>query len=137
MLRGGALLYIVRKGRYMVTEQTLLKFGLTKDEDNSKLKEVLKDKIRLKEIHIDTYPENPLITSSAPFMLLLRTIEKNMIVSNNENRLVLKKIVDKFETHFMSILFSEITECYYKGTNGYFEFILKIQNIYYRITIYN
>ena len=121
----------------MVTEQTLMKFGLVKDEDKSKLKEVFKDNIRLKEIHIDTYPENPLITSTKPFTLLLRLIEKKMTVLNNGDRLILKKVVNKFDTHFMSVLFSEITECYYKEFNGCFEFILNIQNIYYRITIFN
>lgn len=121
----------------MVTENTLTKFGLTKDENNLKLKEVFKDNVRLKEIHIDTYPENPLITSSAPFMLLLRTIEKKVIVSNCEDRLILKKNVDKFLTYFMNVPFSEIAECYYKGCNNCCEFILNIQNIYYRITVFN
>ena len=41
MLRGGAPLYIVRKERFMATEQTLMKFGLTKDKDNSKLLQYL------------------------------------------------------------------------------------------------
>lgn len=121
----------------MVAEHTLIEFGLTKDEDNLKLKEVFKDNIKLKEIHIDTYPENPLTATTAPFMLLLRTIEKRVIVSNNGDRLILKKNVDKYETHLMNVLFSKITECYYKICSGYFEFILNIQNIYYRITIFN
>lgn len=121
----------------MVTEQTLIKFGFTKDDNNSKLKEVFKDKIKLQEIHINIYPENPLVTSSAPFTLLLRTIEKNMIVSNDNNRLILKKNVDKFETYFMNVLFSDIAECCYKTFDGYSEFILNIQNIYYRITVFN
>lgn len=122
----------------MITEETLMKFGFIKDESNLlKLKEVFKDNVKLKEVHIDTYTENPLIASSAPFMLLLRTIEKKTIVSNDENRLILRKVVDKFETYFMNILFSEITECYYKDTDVYFEFIINIQNIYYRITIFN
>ena len=122
----------------MVTEQTLLKFGLVKDENNSKLKEIFKDNVRLKEIHIDTYPENPLITSSAPFMLLLRVIEKKMLVSNDENRLILRKTIYDFETYFMNVPLSEIKECYYKVVaSGCFEFILNIQNIYYRITVFN
>jgi hypothetical protein len=98
---------------------------------------LLKDNIKLKEIHIDVYPENPLIASSEPFMLLLRTIEKNIVVSNNWNRLILKKNDDKFENYFMNVLFSEIKECHYKKINDYFEFILNIQNIYYRIIVFN
>ncbi len=120
----------------MVTKHTLIKFGLTKDEDNLKLKEVFKDNIRFKEIHIDAYPENPLIATTALFMLLLRTIEKNAIVSNDGDRLIIKRN-DKYKTHFMNVLFSNITECYYKVYNGYFEFILNIQNIHYRIIVLN
>lgn len=122
----------------MVTEQTLTKLGFTKDEnDTIKLKEIFKDDVKLKEIHIDVYPTNPLVSSSAPLMLLLRTIEKKILVKNNGNRLVLKKKVDGFDTYIMNILFSEITECFSKISNGYYEFILNIQNIYYRITILN
>lgn len=120
----------------MVTEKTLMKFGLVKDENNLQLKETLKDNVKLKEIHIDIYPENPLISSSAPFMLLLRTIEKNVAVSNDKDRIILKRD-DGCETYFMNILFSEIKECYYKVIDGCSEFILNIQNIYYRITVFN
>lgn len=121
----------------MVTEKILIKFGLAKDENNSKLKEIFKNDIKLKEIHIDTYPENPLIASKSPFILLLRTIEKNVIVSNNEDRLILKRN-DKYETYFINVLFSKISECYYKKIyDNCFEFIINIQNIYYRITVFN
>lgn len=121
----------------MVTEKTLIKFGLTKDVNNLKLKEVFKDNIKIKEIHIDIYSENPLITSKTPFMLLLRTIEKNIIISNDDDRIVLKRN-DKYGTYFMNILISEITECYYKNIyDNSFEFILNIQNIYYKISILN
>lgn len=120
----------------MITEQTLIKFGLIEDKNNLKLKEVFKDNVRLKEIRIDLYLENPLIASSEPFMLLSRIIEKKIIVKNDGDRLIFKKVVDKFETHFMNVLFSKITECYYKSVNGCFEFILNIQNIYYRIIVF-
>ena len=121
----------------MVAEKTLMKLGFTKDENNMKLNEVFKDNIKLKEIHIDVYSANPLVSSLTPHMLLLRTIEKKMLVKNSGTRLVLKKVVDSFDTYFMNILFSEIKECYYKGSNGFFEFVLNIQNIYYRITVFN
>ena len=121
----------------MVTENTLIKFGLTNDENNLKLKEVFRDGIRFKEIHIDLYPENPLVTALEPFMLLSRIVETKMIVKNDGDRLILKKNIDKFDTYFMNVLFSKITECYYKGSDGYFEFVLNIQNIYYRIIIFN
>lgn len=120
----------------MIIEETLMKFGLTKDEDNFQLKEVFKNNLKLKEIHIDIYQENPLISSPAPFMLLLRTIEKNATISNVDGRLVLMRN-DGFGTYFMNILFSEIEECYYKDVHGSSEFILNIQNIYYKITVFN
>ena len=124
----------------MVTEQTMqtiTKLGFVKDETNTKLNEVFKDNIKLKEIHIDIYPTNPLVSSSTPYMLLLRTIEKKMLVKNSGTRLVLKKVVGNYDTYFMNILFSEVAECYYRGSEGYYEFILNIQNIYYRIIVSN
>lgn len=121
----------------MVVEQTMAKLGFVKDENNTKLNEIFKNNAKLKEIHIDVYPTNPLISSSTPFMLLLRTIEKKMLVKNSGTRLVLKKRIDNFDTYFMNITLSEINECYYKSIDGYSEFILNIQNIYYRITVFN
>ena len=112
-----------------------MKFGFVKDENNLQLKEVFKNNLRLKEIHIDIYPENPLISSSAPFMLLSRIIEKNAMVYNDEDRLILIRN-DKFNTYFMNVLFSEIKGCY-KDTYVSSEFILNIQNIWYRITVLN
>lgn len=114
-----------------------MKFGFINDENGLKLKEMFKNNIKLKEIHIDIFPENPLITSSNPFMLLLRTIEKNIIVRNDSNRLILEKVVNGVMVHYINVLFSEITMCFYKDSGDYFEFILNIQNTYYKITIYN
>ena len=142
MLRGGEPLYIAKEGMYiyMVTEQamqTIMKFGFVKDEQNTRLNETFRDNIKLKEIHIDIYPANPLVPSSLPYMLLSRTIEKKMLVKNSGNRLVLKKNIDGYDTYFMNVLFSAIKECYYKYSDGFFEFILNIQNIYYKITLFN
>lgn len=126
---------MVRKGYNMVTEHTLMKFGFIKDENSLKLKEVLKDNVKLKEVHIDIYPENPLIFPTS-FMLLLRVIEKDTTIYNDNNRLILKKC-DKKKTHIINVLFSKITECFSKITDDSSEFILNIQNIYYRITVFN
>ena len=134
--RGGEPLYIVRKERYMLTEKILTKFGLVEDENNFQLKEVFKNNLKLKEIHIDIYPENPLVSSSAPFMLLLRTIENNAVVSNDGDRLVLVRD-DEYGTYFMNVLFSEIKKCYCKDTYDSSEFIINIQNIWYRIIVFN
>lgn len=119
----------------MITNETLMKFGFTKDENNSQLKEIFKDNLKLKEVHIDIYPDNPML-STKEFMLLLRSSENNATISNDGNRLILKKS-DINETHFMNILYSKIAECFVKMSESYFELILNTQNIYYKITILN
>ena len=120
----------------MVAENTLMKLGFTKDEKNTKLNEIFKDNAKLKEIHIDVYPSNPLVSSTS-FILLLRTVEKKVLVKSSGTRLVLKKNINSFDTYFMNVLLSEIKECYCKSIDEYSEFILNIQNIYYRITVFN
>lgn len=119
----------------MVTENTLMKFGFIKEENDLHLKEMIKSKNKLKEVHIDMYPENPL-TSSGSFLLLLRASEKNASILIDGERLIFKRN-DKYETHFMNVLMSKITECFSKIGDEYSEFILNIQNIYYKITILN
>ena len=121
----------------MTIEQTITKLGFVKDENNTKLNEIFKDNIKLKEVHIDVYPSNPLVSSSLPYMLLLRTIEKKILVKNSGTRLVFKKNIDGYDTYFMNVLLSDIRECYYSVSNGFSEFILNIQNIYYRIIVFN
>lgn len=121
----------------MAAEKTLMKLGFTKDESNFKLNEIFRDNTKLKEVHIDIYPTNPLVSSPIPYMLLSRTIENKMLVKNSGNRLILKKNIDGYDTYFTNVLLSEIQECYYKSVDGYSEFILNIQNIYYRIIVFN
>lgn len=119
----------------MTTDKTLIKFGFVKDENVSQLKEVFKNNLKLKEIRIDIYPDNPMLLPTT-FMLLLRTHEKNVIVSNDNTRLVLKRN-DRYNTHFMNISFTNISECFSKVFESYYEFILNIRNTYYKITIIN
>ena len=119
----------------MDTQQISVKCGFIKDNNNLQLKEILKDSSKLKEVNIDVYSENPLNPSSS-FMLLLRTSEKNAVVSNDGDRIILKRN-DKNKTHYMNILFSKIEDCFLKVSENYFEFILNIQNTYYRVTVLN
>lgn len=135
MLRGGAPLYIVRMVDYMMIENALMKFGFIKEDNNSRLIEMIKNKTNLKEVHIDTYPENPLSCSSSN-TLLLRTTEKNASVLIEGGRLIFKKN-DAYETLFVNVLISKIKECFFKMSDDYSELILNVQNIYYRITIIN
>lgn len=118
-----------------VVNETLMNFGFIKDENNSQFKNFFKNNLKLKEIHIDIYPNNPMLSSSE-FMLLLRTSEKNAIISNDGNRLILKKN-DQFETYFMNILFSNIKECFLNIVENCYEFIVGVKNTYYKITVFN
>lgn len=118
----------------MNMESTLMKFGFVKEED-FRLKEMIKNEIKLKEIYIDTFPENPFISTDS-FSLLLRTTEKNVTILIDNNRLVLRRN-DSCKTYLMNVLISKITECFLKISEEYSEFVLNIHNIYYRITITN
>ena len=119
----------------MVAESIFIKFGFVREENDLRLKEMIKTNNKFKEVHIDVYPENPLISSSS-YSLLLRASEINASISIDGDRLVLKR-GDKHETHFMNVLISKITECFSKICEEYSEFILNIQNTYYKITVFN
>ena len=114
---------------------TVENFGFIKEENDVCLKEMMSNKNILKEVHIDIYQENPLLPSNS-FMLLLRTSESNAIISVDNDRLILKRN-DKCETQFMNVLISKITECFSKVCEDYSEYILNIQNTYYKVTIFN
>lgn len=114
----------------------LMKFGFIKQEYDSQLKELLEGSIKLKEVHIDAYSENPLVSSSSSFMLLLRASEKNATVLIEKDRVIFKRN-DSQNTYFMNILLDKIMECFFKVSEGYSEYILNVQNIYYKITVLN
>lgn len=121
----------------MITKSTLIKSGFNKDKDSQKFKEILKHNAKLNEVYIEIYPDNPLSYSSNPFMLLLMTVENNIVVVHDNDRFILKKKIDNYDTYIMNVLFSKITRCYYKICDTYSEFIINIQNVYYKITIFN
>ena len=119
----------------MVTEDILKKYGFANETDYSKLIEIIKNTNRLIEVHIDTYPENPLLSSDS-HMLLLRTSEKRARILVEDDRLIFKRD-DAYGTHFVNVLISKIKECFTKMTGDCDEYILNVQNIYYRITVLN
>ena len=108
----------------MVNNNTLMDFGFIKDENN----------LKLKELHVDVYPYNPL-SAASPFMLLLRMGERNVMVESDGSRVILKRD-DKYNTYITNVLFSKITECFLKVSEDCSEFIVKIQNTYYRIIVF-
>ena len=119
----------------MNIETTLTKFGFVRQEYDFQLQELLRSYVKLKEVHIDIYPENPL-TSSNTYMLLLRTTEKNASIVVEDNRVIFKRN-DTQETLFVNVLIPKIKECFSKISENYSEFILNVQTIYYKITILN
>jgi hypothetical protein len=119
----------------MVTEDILMKYGFVNEKDYSKLIEIIKNTTRLREVHIDTYPENPLLSSDS-HMLLLRTVEKKARILVEDDRLIFKKD-DIYGTYFVNVLISKIKECFSKMTGDCDEYILNIQNVYYKITVFN
>lgn len=119
----------------MVTENILTKYGFVNEKDYSKLIEIIRNADRLVEVHIDTYPDNPLLSSDS-YMLLLRTVEKKARILVEDDRLIFKRD-DMYGTHFVNVLISKIKECFSKMTGDCDEYILNIQNIWYRITVFN
>lgn len=128
-------IYIVRMVICMSVENTFAKFGFMRYDYETQLKELLKNSVKLKEIYVDAYPENPLNSPTA-FTLLLRTSEKNAIISVEKDRLILSKN-NSYNTYIMNIPLSKITECFAKISEGYSEYILNVQNIYYKMTVLN
>lgn len=119
----------------MATNKTFIELGFVEDKNNLLLESVFQNNTRLKEVYIDIYPNNPMV-SSDDFSLLLRTHDNNVSLKNDGNRLVLKRC-DKHETYIMNILLSNVTKCFIKGDANYCEVILNVQNIYYKINIIN
>ena len=119
----------------MVTESTLMKFGFIREKNELRFKEMVRNDSKPKEIHINVYPENPL-ASPTSFMLLLSASESNATISIDDDRVILKRN-DAHKTHFMNVLIPMITDCFSKISDDYYEVILNIQNIYYKITVFN
>lgn len=134
VLRGGEPLYIVRKVNCMTIEQTFVKFGFIKDENNVFFNEVFKNNTKLNELYIDVYNENP-INHSPSLMLLLRTCGKNISVVNENNRISFKKN-DEFNTCIANLMISKIKTFYKKVSDNYVDFILNVCNVWYKITIF-
>lgn len=120
----------------MVSEQDFIKFGFVRRKMNISL-DKSENIFKLKEVHVEVYPDNP-FDSSATFMLVLRASEKNATASLGFDRIILKKN-DAHETHIINILASKVSDCFYRGCPDYSygEFILNIQNIWYKITVFN
>ena len=100
-----------------------------------KLKEkFVSDKV-IEKIYITAYFENPL-KKSYENMVVLRGEGSNVIISDDEQRLILKRKYT-FQDCILNILYSKIEKCFFKGEKTYCEFVLKVKDIYYKITIFD
>lgn len=109
--------------------------GFSKDKDNLKLLEIFKDNTEFKEVYIDIYSSDPFNKTILP-VLILRRNANNVIISNN-NKSVIIKANDKYNTYITELVLNNINEIYYKEDfKNNFNFILNYQNIFYKITIF-
>lgn len=116
-----------------MTKKTLMKLGFVKDEDNVYFNKIFKNNARLNELYIDIYNKNPIDHSS--LMLFLRTYDKNVLIKNENNRLIFKKN-DKFNTYIINIIISEIKVFYKKVSDNFVDFLLNVCDVWYKITIF-
>lgn len=118
-----------------MNSEVLTKCGFSKDENNLQLAEIFQDGIQLKEIHIDIYSSSPFDKVVIP-ILMLRRNEKNALISNDGESIVVKKD-DRHNTYIAEILLDSINDSYFKTNfENSFDFILNCQNIYYKVTIF-
>lgn len=118
----------------MGIENVLKKCGFDKDTDNYQLTKAFHEDIMFKEIYIDIYSDNPFDNTSRP-MLLLRRYEREPIILNNDEYLIIEEKNNGCNC-IMNISFDSIKDVYFKKSNeNSFDCIFNCQNIYYKITI--
>lgn len=109
----------------------LINHGFIEDADKKVLSELFTNHKKFKEVNIS-------VNYTEPFMLLVRSKEKNVTVEVNsiqENRLILKK-GGKCSTVIMNVLLDEINDCLVKDYgNGLFEFEYEVRNFRYSLHI--
>lgn len=109
--------------------------GFSKDKDNLRLLEIFKNNTEFKEVHIDIYSSDPFNKTILP-VLILRRNANNVIISKN-NKSIIVKANDKYNTYIAELVLNNINEIYYKEDfKNNFNFVLNYQNIFYKITIF-
>lgn len=103
------------------------KYGFIEDVDNIQLKHIFSKKC-FKKLHVDLY-------SDSPYMLFSRIIEKNVLVSLEDGRIVIKK-KDRHNTSIIDILLNSIKHCIIKQYNDtQYEVIFTIHNLWYKLLV--
>lgn len=99
--------------------------GFANDNDLKVLQSTI---LRLSEIHMDIYIENP-------YMLLSRLAEKKVSGSIEDDRIIFYKN-DRKHTFLFNVLQNEITECMFKKySEAQYEFVFRIHSITYKLLV--
>ena len=84
--------------------------------------------LKLTEIHMDVYIENP-------YMLLSRISEKKISGEIENDRIILFKN-DRKHTFLFNVLQSEISKCMFKKySDAQFEFVFQVHNVTYKLLV--
>lgn len=103
------------------------KYGFVEDVDKIQLNHIFSKKC-FKTLHVDLYFDSP-------HMLLSRIIEKNVLVSFKDGRIVIKK-KDRHNTSIIDILVDNIEHCIIKQYNdSQYEVVFTIHNIWYKFLV--
>ena len=101
------------------------KYGFTPDDAKTEFRRILNSNI-FKTLHLETYTLDP-------YMLLLRTVEKNVSVAIENDRAIICKR-DKYKTSIANIILDSVTNCIIKKYNDIqYEFVFSIHNICYKM----
>ena len=102
----------------------LEEYGFVVNNDKSNLDNAFNGK-KLNRIHIDLY-------SDKPYMLLSRIREMNAKINFEDGRIILK---DKDGTVLVNVLLDSICEYAMRKGSRYYQFILSIKGIWYKVLI--
>lgn len=102
----------------------LKEYGFMINDDKSNFDNAFNGK-KFSRIHIDLY-------SDRPYMLLSRIREMNTKVSFEDGRIILK---DKYGTVLVNVLLDSIREYAMRKGSRYYQFILTVKGIWYKILI--
>lgn len=104
------------------------KYGFMSDSNKKKLCDIFNN-LKFQAVHIDVYLDEP------QHILFLRTIEKDVSVESNKDRLVLRK-KDCHKTVLMNIPKTEIINCMIKQcTDSQYEIVFRVKYVWYKLLI--
>ena len=103
------------------------KYGFVMDNEKVEFKRIFSNN-RFKTLHMDMY-------SLDPYMLFMRSIENNVTVIFENDRIIICK-KDRHKTHIMNILFECVDNCIIKKySDSQYEIIFAINNVSYKMLV--